>query len=296
TPSDTEVPYLNYQFTENDGIIDAVATNSAGLSLAMSPFEDSYPVFSILASDSMTYISSDPYYLSAVPYDGHTAGLSLLGFYDKPLELSVQLDTICSGSSYLFPDGTEMTEIEGSLSYFSVFNTVDLQSDSIVVSNLFVVEPDTTVLLEVGMFIAQSSSTEYQWLDCTADFAQIEGDTFMAFVPLQSGSYAVEITDGACVDTSSCYTFVPTAMEEIHSAEAPQVFPNPNTGSFTLSFATAQDQFQFKIYSATGKLLAQGTELYVKEKEFELRLTPGLYFLEIIRSDERDVRLRLIIE
>jgi hypothetical protein len=296
TPSDTEVPYLNYQFTENDGVIDAVTTNSSGLSLAMSPFEDSYPVFKILASDSMTYISSDPYFLSEVPYDGHTVGLSLLGFYDKQLELSVQQDTLCSGSSYLFPDGTEMTDIEGSLSYFSIFNTVDLQSDSIVVSNLFVVEPDTAVLVEAGMFIAQSSSVEYQWLDCTADFAQIEGDTFMAFVPWQSGSYAVAITDGICADTSSCYTFVTTAIEEIHSAEAPHVFPNPNTGSFTLSFATAQDQFQFKIYSATGKLLAQGTELYVKEKEFDLRLTPGLYFLEIIRSDERDVRLRLIIE
>ena len=118
----------------------------------------------------------------------------------------------------------------------------------------------------------------------------------MTFVPMQSGSYALEITQGTCVDTSSCYTFVSTDLEEIYSDKVPQVFPNPNKGSFTLSFATAQDQFQFKIYSATGKLLTQGTALHVQEKEFDLRLSPGLYFLEIIRSDERDVRLRLIIE
>jgi hypothetical protein len=51
---------------------------------------------------------------------------------------------------------------------------------------------------------ASGMGVSYQWLDCDNNDAPIATETGQSFTPSTSGNYAVEITDGACIDTSNC--------------------------------------------------------------------------------------------
>ena len=48
---------------------------------------------------------------------------------------------------------------------------------------------------------------EYQWLNCDNGYAPIAGAIAQSYQPEYEGDYAVEVTFGACIDTSNCYTY-----------------------------------------------------------------------------------------
>jgi hypothetical protein len=58
----------------------------------------------------------------------------------------------------------------------------------------------------------------YQWLDCNNDSSIIVGATSQTCTVLQNGSYAVELTFGSCVDTSSCDSFFNVGINEVNNA------------------------------------------------------------------------------
>ena len=64
---------------------------------------------------------------------------------------------------------------------------------------------DTTVIQLGDTLIAQAYPATYQWLNCNANYAPIPGATNPVFIPDSTGSYAVQITQNGCVDTSSCH-------------------------------------------------------------------------------------------
>ena len=67
---------------------------------------------------------------------------------------------------------------------------------------------DTSVTRTGDSLSANLTGMNYQWVDCNNGFSPLAGDTaqLCATSLQQDGSYAVIITQGNCVDTSSCYT------------------------------------------------------------------------------------------
>ena len=53
-------------------------------------------------------------------------------WYNNPANLFVVHDTICSGSDYIFPDGTVFSDITSKMSYISTFNSAVNGFDSVV--------------------------------------------------------------------------------------------------------------------------------------------------------------------
>ena len=139
TASIYSVDSVRYSFLQQlNKITTSIDTNGSGLLLRTSPYANSYPLFKLTSSDSIDYISTDPYYLSESPWDGLMQSISLLGFLNNQSSLVVINDTICSGSSYVFADGTIRANIGSSMSFVSHLNSSLNGWDSIMYYNIIV--------------------------------------------------------------------------------------------------------------------------------------------------------------
>jgi len=92
----------------------------------------------IRSYDSTDYISSDPYYLSPLPWDGVTESIKLLGFLNNPSIIIVLNDTVCAFDNYTFPDGSTTTNITSDFTYTSNLSSTINSWDSIVITNIFI--------------------------------------------------------------------------------------------------------------------------------------------------------------
>lgn len=153
--------------------------------------------------------------------------------------------------------------------------------DSVLQIILNITNIDTAVFNMTPTLIAAdtTSGTTYQWLDCNNFYAEISGETGQSFTATTSGSYSVEITNGACVDTSACYPILISSVANIFDNEV-QIYPNPSNGKFSIDFGRIETA-NIRIYSIEGKTIYQ--QNYVSEKEitFDIDLDSGMYFLEV---------------
>jgi len=95
------------------------------------------------------------------------------------------------------------------------------------------------------------SADSYQWLDCNNGNTPILNDTNTSFTATQSGDYAVEVSQGACADTSFCEMIVITSLENLLEKEAKQlvIYPNPATSIINT------EEGKLEIIDLTGNLV-----------------------------------------
>ena len=134
-----DVDSIGYEFDNiGSSIVYGVNQLEPNLFLKAIPYQNSYPLFNIKSEDSVSYISSNPYYLSNIPHDGTLADIELLGFIDKPSNLVVKNDTVCYNSSYLFPDNSYQEYINFDTIYVSTIPSLSVGWDSLIVSKIYV--------------------------------------------------------------------------------------------------------------------------------------------------------------
>lgn len=92
--------------------------------------------------------------------------------------------------------------------------------------------PNTGITTQDQTLTADAFGAQYQWLDCANAYAPIAGATAQSLTPT-SGVYAVQITYGACTDTSACLAVINLGLPETALPEW-LVYPNPATGSATV--------------------------------------------------------------
>jgi hypothetical protein len=98
---------------------------------------------------------------------------------------------------------------------------------------------------------ANQTGATYQWLDCNNSNQAIAGETNQNYTATVSGSYAVEITVGNCVNTSTCETVTVTSINSISENDF-AVYPNPSTGLFTMNLINAS---KVEITNTLGQLV-----------------------------------------
>ena len=110
--------------------------------------------------------------------------------------------------------------------------------DSIVILDLTINGvSDLTTSLSGTTITANNTSATYQWLDCNTSFNVIPGETLQNFTPLSIGSYAVQLTQNGCIDTSTCVVVTTVGVEENTFTENFTIYPNPNNGQFIIELA-----------------------------------------------------------
>ena len=115
---------------------------------------------------------------------------------------------------------------------------------------------DTAVVRNGNVLVASQPAATYQWIDCNTNLP-ISGATSSIYLPTASGSYAVAITHGTCVDTSNCHVISLTGLQDIDNEGAFSVYPNPTTDVIGLKATTGE--YRVTIFSSNGAQLLQQT-------------------------------------
>ena len=128
---------------------------------------------------------------------------------------------------------------------------------------------------------ATATGLAYRWLDCNNAMAVIAGETADNYTPAATGDYAVEITDGPCVDTSACTNIVVTGLNKLTTTGA-SIYPNPTNKNVTVDLGNLTGTTNYSLFTIDGRLV--GTKNTTNNSIFTVDLTNeanGVYFLKI---------------
>jgi len=115
---------------------------------------------------------------------------------------------------------------------------------------------DTSVTLVDQTLTADATDATYQWLDCLNAFAPVSGATAQNFAP-SNGSYAVEVTQGACVDTSACVQVITTGIERSSSSDL-IIHPNPTDDHLFIHVPASLSTLELlTLFDAAGRQVLQ---------------------------------------
>lgn len=163
-------------------------------------------------------------------------------------------------------------------------------SDSVIKS--FTVDTINSTVSQTGLTLtANQIGAAYQWLDCNNSFAAISGETARQFVSNVSGNFAVEITNGACVDTSNCFNLILIGIGETEESVSWTVYPNPSIdGVVFLSFGREVKEAQLRLLDLSGKAVYQELLRNSSSAEINFNQSKGVYFLEMTINGNRVIK------
>lgn len=130
---------------------------------------------------------------------------------------------------------------------------------------------DTTVTQNGNVLVASQPGATYQWFDCATSLP-INGAVNSFYMPTQSGDYAVIVTNGVCVDTSSCHEIILTGLNATDPSSEGKIFPNPSSG--VVMIKADAGNFLISVHSLTGELLARFVQQNSSRENITLDLSP----------------------
>jgi hypothetical protein len=152
--------------------------------------------------------------------------------------------------------------------------------------------PAPPVITKVGNVLTSTTAIAYQWyLNGTLS----PGAISQALTITQDGNYQVEITDAnGCKNRSTVMNVTGVGFNDIANAYDVKLFPNPNTGIFTLQFTDAVTR-EIQITDVTGRIVFANTEV-TGTKQFNLPETAsGIYFLQIMQQGQvRNLKFTIV--
>jgi trimeric autotransporter adhesin len=152
--------------------------------------------------------------------------------------------------------------------------------DSIITLVLTIQTVNTNVLQNLNTLTAVATGLSYQWLDCNNNYSVINGATAISYTPTVNGDYAVEITDGACQDTSICYAITQLGIDNNFAGNV-SVFPNPTNGNVLLNLGTTYTDVTISVSNVLGELITKESYTTAKEALVNINTAPGIYFITI---------------
>ena len=213
-----------------------------------------------------------------------TSNISVL-----PLSYFSLVDTVCFFYEY---NGITYTQS-------GVYNQVLTSSngcDSIITLDLNVKQVDTSINNFNPSFYANAVlNASYQWLDCNDSFALIVGEIGQGFTALENGSYAVEVSQNGCVDTSSCYIVSDiVSIGTVPKNILPVLFPNPNSGIFKIDFNQIYPEVKILIKSISGQIIYSEKFINSSNEIFFIDAESGIYFVDLCFGETNRITLKVI--
>ncbi len=141
--------------------------------------------------------------------------------------------------------------------------------------------PSTTIQISGNTMTATATGATYQWLDCGNGGTPIAGATNAVFMPPTSGTYAVEVTQNGCTNTSTCVLYTTIAVQQLSTAALMvNTYPNPTHGALSLDLGTLEAA-TITVYTASGQVVQQRVLQGQGVHEMHLEGAAGIYFLKI---------------
>jgi hypothetical protein len=206
---------------------------------------------------------------------------------------SSSTDVITACNSYRWIDGITYTASNNTAT-FTLTNAVGC--DSIIALNLTINSvTDLSTSVNGITLSANNPNANYLWLDCANNYSPISGQTGQSYTPNANGTYAVQLTQNGCVDTTNCVVISTIGILENGFGDVLTVFPNPTTGNFSIDLGSNCNHTRIELRDASGRLLetfySENTQLIV----LALDKPAGVYFIAI-QADDKQALIRVINE
>ncbi len=167
--------------------------------------------------------------------------------------------------------------------------------DSIMTINL-TIDTVNTLITQTGIDLtANAVGASYQWLNCNNSYSMISGATNQSFIPTANGSYAVEITENTCIDTSICLTINNVGINESDYDLSLNVYPNPISDKINIDLGKTYNKVNIVVRNVIGQIVITKTYKATSLIKFEIKESPGIYFIEI-RTEEGKPRLVKVLK
>ncbi|PKP02670.1 MAG: hypothetical protein CVU11_11190, partial [Bacteroidetes bacterium HGW-Bacteroidetes-6] len=201
--------------------------------------------------------------------------------------------TVCSGDSYLFPDGTTETNITAQVIHVSNLQTT-LLCDSIITTTVDVTDVDVTVSQNGATLTANATGAAYQWLDCGNGLSSVTGETSQIFTATVNGNYAVEVEQSGCIDTSACYAITTIGILESDFGSAFIVYPNPTSGNLAIVLGESYDDVTVVVRNSVGQEIAMQNFKSTSQIDLEIFGDKGYYLIEITTKSGKAARIKVL--
>lgn len=198
---------------------------------------------------------------------------------------SNQSFTLCQGESVTVGGNTYSTDG----TYSDVFTAAN-GCDSTVVTVVSVTPVNVAVSTTGFTMTASGAGLQYRWLDCGNGFSAISGATGQSYTATVNGSYAVEVTQNGCTDTSACVNISTFALAENGPAAlALEAYPNPAQDYVLLQ--TGHSIRTVELFDVTGK---KQPAAFQTSKLDLTGLAPGVYWVRVTADTGENTTLKIV--
>jgi hypothetical protein len=156
--------------------------------------------------------------------------------------------------------------------------------DSIIHLNLVIDTVNTLTTVEDLEMMSLAEGASYQWLNCDQNYAQVVGEVNQSFISTENGTYAVQVSENNCIDTSDCITILTVgSLNELSNQIL--VYPNPSSGILYIEgLETLKSSAQISILDVHGNMLKR---IGLDSKTLNLNaFSPGRYYIEIVYNGQ----------
>ncbi|MBL0019344.1 MAG: T9SS type A sorting domain-containing protein, partial [Bacteroidetes bacterium] len=186
-------------------------------------------------------------------------------------------------TSYLWSNGATSQAIavfSGGVYTVTIFDANGCASSSIGVTVNVSPLPFPPIVVFDGLTLSTQAATTYQWY---LNGLPISGANDSTFVPTQSGSYFVVVTDSNGCSIQSNVEFVNLLGSQSHWIAGHRVVPNPSVGKFKVLMEQVPLDAELRIYDVLGQMVYRSDNVTA---QFDLsHLSKGSYFLQLIAPD-----------
>ncbi|MCC6840038.1 MAG: hypothetical protein IT230_07760 [Flavobacteriales bacterium] len=197
--------------------------------------------------------------------------------------------TLCPGEVYTF-NGQQLT----AAGVYGASLPSGSACDSVVILNLSFSSVNTQLSNTGGVLTSLAEGDYWQWLDCNNGHAEIPGAIGQQYAPVQSGSYAVEVTQFNCTDTSACAEVIITGSAEAPVQGLVKVYPNPAQDRVWVELGREAGSRLLMVEDAFGRCIAKVRTSGESTVEIPLTgMAAGLYVVRA-RSAGAEQVLRLL--
>ncbi len=222
----------------------------------------------------------------------HTNSLSTVGFSCDSTIVSnihvimpkyeVQYLTLCFNETYSI--GSSTYGADGM--YIDTISAVS-GCDSIVTTHITVTEDlGQYVYAQLDTLIGVSiPGATYQWLECSNSYAAVSGENSVIMKIVNTGSYALETTKGACVDTSDCIQvdIVEDFPMVVKNGDKYNGVADKTGKKYVVVFEQDQPTLQYQLVNDGGVIILDITLQNADGFTIDMSIYPaGIYYLKVM--------------
>lgn len=198
--------------------------------------------------------------------------------------------TICNGDSIHI--GTMWVSLAG-IYKDTLINATGC--DSIITTTLVVNSPDTGVVVNNNVFVANSGNNYYEWIDCLSGNVLSSGANDTLFTATVTGWYQLQVTDAnGCTFGSACYPVYFTGLSDTDDPGF-MVMPNPASDFIQLIITQPLRDGIVRVYDAKGTLALEAPIQHSSMRIETSSLPNGVYSLTLSGNGVSGRYMKLVI-